>query len=326
MLNARLQAGDWVIAKHAGSFLDGGVGARALGLGGAGTAAIFDVTALYWNPAGLARIESPEIHGMHSERFSGIVNWDFIGAAFPFRNGATLGLGFFRLGVDDIPLTVLRDPDRPLGEIFTDSNGYTVINDPKVSGFVHDNEMAFVLSFACMRPRKISVGGNIRVIRKSVSEYGAWGIGFDFGILAPVYRSLTIAAVLLDGTSTLIAWNGGRRELILPHLRFGISYPFTISQFSILPLCDLHLRFENRGRSAQLSWGRTSVDFNTGLEICYQNRVALRSGYDAGRFTAGAGLRISTFWLDYGYSRHPDLGNTNRISLTFQWNKKQMAL
>ena len=47
-------AGETGIAKYAGEFLSLGVGGRALGMGGASVALANDVTAGYWNPAGLA--------------------------------------------------------------------------------------------------------------------------------------------------------------------------------------------------------------------------------------------------------------------------------
>lgn len=313
------------VAKYGGEFLSTGIGARALAMGGAFVAATEDVTSIYWNPAGLSSLDCPQIHGMHSERFAGIVNWDFLGGGLRLENNIAVGFGFFRLGVDGIPFTALRDPARGLGEIYIDDEGREVQNDVYVSHLFDDAEMAFVFSVAKKRSNRLSYGANIKVIRKSVGEEGAWGLGFDVGVQLNPYRSLKLGAVLMDGTSTLIAWSGARKEVILPHLKVGAAYPFSWSNFKILPVFDIHVLFEDRGTASQVSLGRADLDFRAGIEIAYLERIALRVGMDRKRLTAGAGIKISAFQVDYGFMPHSDLGNTHRISLAFFWDKNRLA-
>lgn len=309
-----LTSGELVQGKYAGEFLETGVGARPLGMGGAYVAAVEDVTAIYWNPAGLASLKTLQVHGMHSERFAGIVNWDFVGVGVPLKNHFAVGFGFFRLGVDGIPFTKREDPSQPLGRT----------NVPYAYKYVNDSEMAFVFTFAKSRSSGFSYGGNVKVIRKSVDEYGAWGLGFDFGISMNPYRSMKLGLVLLDGTSTLVAWNGGRKELITPHLRAGVACPIRIFLFEILPVLDVHISFENRGSAAQVALGRMDLDFRGGLEVEFQDRVAVRVGTDRGHLTTGAGLKISAVGIDYGFSNHFDLGNTHRVSVTLFWDKESL--
>jgi len=47
-----------------------------------------DVTAGYWNPAGLARINYPEFSLMHDEQFGSLENFDY--AALLFRLDRTI--------------------------------------------------------------------------------------------------------------------------------------------------------------------------------------------------------------------------------------------
>lgn len=306
-----------VPAKYAGEFLATGVGARPLGMGGAFVAAAEDVTSIYWNPAGLVSMTTFQIHGMHAERFAGIVNWDFIGLGLPFGDDLALGFGFFRLGVDGIPLTDLKDPSRDLGEIYVDASGRRVRNVPFAYDYINDSEMAFVFSFARARSGWCSYGGNVKVIRKNAGEYKAWGVGFDFGLSLNLFDSLKMGIVLVDGTSTLVAWSGGRKELIIPHLKTGVAYPFRFSRFDILPVFDVHINFENQGSATQVALGRLGLDFRGGLEVGFKERVAVRTGIDRGRLTVGAGLRIRGVGIDYGFLPHLDLGNTHRVSITF---------
>ena len=92
------------------------------------------------------------------------------------------------------------------------------------------------------------------------------------------YKSLKMGVVLVDGTSTLVAWNSGRKELISPHLKFGFAYPFKLSIFQILPVGDIHLRFDNPGSASQLSIKKTGMDFFFGLEVGYKEKVFIRVG------------------------------------------------
>ncbi len=61
-----------VFAKYAGEFMAIGVGGRALGMGGAFTAVANDITAGYYNPAGLANLNYPQVSLMHAEQFGSL--------------------------------------------------------------------------------------------------------------------------------------------------------------------------------------------------------------------------------------------------------------
>jgi hypothetical protein len=80
------------IAKYGGEFMATGFGGRALGMGGAGVAVTGDVTAAYWNPAGLMRMTYPEIGLMHEQRFGGLLSYNYGGVAWPFGPKYTLAL------------------------------------------------------------------------------------------------------------------------------------------------------------------------------------------------------------------------------------------
>jgi len=314
-ITALLAASDPAVRKYGDAFLEIGVGARPLGLGGAFVAEASDVTAVFWNPSGLTNMNRMQFHGMHAERFGGVVNWDFGGIGIPLTEKYALGFGFFRLGVDGIPITVLRDPNRTPFITFIDENGKRVVNDVMISKEIDDTESAFFMSFSKQHDADFSWGGSIKLIRKSAGDYSAWGIGFDFGVLYRPIQNLNLGAVLVDGTSTMIAWNNGTKELVRPHLRLGSSYRHTFSQFQFMPIMDMDLRFENLGGS-QYQIGKMDLDLHGGLEVNFRNLAALRIGLDRGNMTVGAGLRVSLVHVDYAFASHSDLGNTHRISLT----------
>jgi len=83
-LTAGVLRAQTVIGKYGGEFLSFGIGGRALGMGSAQVASVNDVTAGYWNPAGLARINYPQFSLMHEEHFGSLVNFNYAGAAIPY--------------------------------------------------------------------------------------------------------------------------------------------------------------------------------------------------------------------------------------------------
>jgi hypothetical protein len=316
-------AGTWTSAKYGGSFLETGVGARSLAMGSAFTALANDVTAIYWNPACLNALEVPQILGMHSEQFSGVINLDFAAAGFKSGPKHAFGIGFLRLGVDGIPFTSLRDPSRGLGEIIVDEDGNRFRNDPVVSRFVNDSEMA-VFFTASSQLREFWVGGTAKVIRKSAGGYGAWGMGFDFGFLWMPGKRYRLGIRLGDITATWMAWSGGRKEVILPHGRLGFAALFKKSSFTLTPACDMDITIENRGEAAQAHFGTVGLDFYSGMEIGYRDRLAFRFGLDRGNLTLGGGFRFSLFRFDYAFCSHWDLGKTHRISMSVDWDPKRI--
>ena len=60
------------------------------GMGSAYSAATQDTSALIWNPAGLARLPTPEI-GISYLDLHGVLGYSFVGVAHPIRKGHTLG-------------------------------------------------------------------------------------------------------------------------------------------------------------------------------------------------------------------------------------------
>ena len=319
-------------AKFAGEFLSTGVGARPLGMGGAFVALADDGTAGYWNPAGLASLTHAQISIMHAERFKGEVNYDYAGFAKPMRGRGTLSVMLIRLGIDNIPDTrnALLDfgldgipgtNDQGEGNGFLDPAGERL--DISRIRYFSNADYAFFASYAKPKTERFAYGATMKLIRRAIGENSAYGIGFDAGVRYRSGRQLLLGANLMDATSTLVAWDTGRRELISPTLKLGAAYPIALKSFSgvITPLLDADIRFENRGEAAQVSFGRASIDMHFGAELNISKRVFLRAGYDdIKRFTAGAGVYVKNFNIDYSFASFNDiaeLGDTHRISVTF---------
>ena len=307
-----------VIGKYAGEFLSIGVGGRPLGMGGAFVAIANDVTAGYYNPAGLAKLNYPQIALMHDERYGNLVNYNYAAVAIPYGKDYTFGLSIMRLGVDGIPDTrkALYDANGDgILDINTDRLNYDLITE------FSNQDWAFYLTGAKRVTDDLYLGANVKILSRSIAEYSAFGIGFDIGAYYSPMENLMLGANVQDVTTTFVAWSTGRNELITPTAKVGAAYQLEFFGGRILPAVDLDIRFENRRYASQFNIGPISFDPHFGMEYSYKNLFAIRAGYnDVKQFTFGAGVKLPKLNIDYSFARFnmsadDRLPDTHRISL-----------
>lgn len=311
-------AAQTVISKYAGEFMAIGVGGRPLGMGGAYAAIANDVTSGYYNPAGLAHINYPQIALMHDERFGSLVNYDYAAVAIPYGKDLSFGISIMRLGVDGIPDT---------RNALVDYNGNRILDDPrdrldysKITEF-SNQDWAFYLTFAKRYSENFYYGANVKIIYRQLAEYSAYGVGFDVGAWYSPFENFSLGANLQDITTTLIAWQTGRNELVSPTAKIGAGYSFEFIGGKITPVIDFDVRFENRKFASNFHLGPVSFDMHAGFEYNFKNVIAVRAGYnDIKQFTIGAGIKLPKLNIDYSFakfnmSEEDRLPDTHRISL-----------
>ena len=315
-----------------------GIGGRALGIGSAYAALANDVTAGYWNPAGLARIEYPQVAISHDERYGNLINYDYAAFAFPSgsntvnsESGETeyhaesFAISVIRLGVDGIPDT---------RKAWADSNGNGLFDDganlrPDYTAITFFNASDWVVygTFAQQYSGNFFYGANVKLIRRNIGAFHGTGIGFDVGVQYIAAQNLILGANLQDATTTLVSWNTGTNELISPTLKLGAAYALDLFDGKLTPAFGTDVRFENRRFSAVANLGPVSFDPQAGIEFDYKNTVAVRAGYnDIGNLTLGAGIHLRKLDIDYSFAKFDAAdqpGNTHRISirLTLQEEK-----
>lgn len=333
--------------KYSNEFLAVGVGARALGMGSAYTAAVNDVTSGYWNPAGLLGVKGDlQVGVMHSEYFAGIAKYDYIGLAKPIDSMSTIGFTFVRFGIDNIPNTI--DLIDPSGNIDYD----------RITSF-SSADHAFIISYARkMRVPGLSIGGNAKIIYRRVGSFGkAWGFGLDAG--AQYQRGQwRFSAAARDITGTFNAWSYtldertidvftqtendipiNSVEVTLPRLTLGIARTFKFgAKFNLLTAVDLENTFDGR-RNTLIKSDLASTDPRVGLELGYAGVVFIRAGVSNMQYVTdisdnkqisvqpniGLGLKIKSVSLDYALT---DIGDnsvalySNIFSLKFDLFKK----
>ncbi len=333
--------------KFSNEFLSIGVGARAMGMSNSYIGTVNDVTAGYWNPAGLVNMEKDfQVDLMHAEYFAGIANYDYGAFAAKIDTSSAFGFSLIRFGVDNIPNTTqLIDAD---GNI--DFNRITSFSVA---------DYAFIFSYARKSKIKgLTYGANAKIIYRQVGDFArAWGFGLDVGAQYKL-KKWQFAAMARDITSTFNAWSfsldqqtidvfnatgneipTNSLEVTLPKLILGIGRSAKISsKFNILGELDFDLSTDGK-RNVLITGNPVSIDPHIGFEVGYSKLIFLRVG--VGNFQKvtnivgndkisyqpnfGIGINFKGITLDYALS---DIGNqsealySNVFSLKFDINKR----
>lgn len=274
------------VPKYSNEFLSIGVGGRALGMSNACVASIQDVTAGYWNPAGLLGMKNDMQLGlMHSEYFAGIAKYDYGAVARRLDSSSVFALSFIRFGVDNIPNTT---------ELI-DAAGN--VDYDKITQF-SAADYAFVLSYA--RSPKIKglyLGANAKIIRRIVGDFaGAWGFGLDAGAQYE-YKDWKFGIMGRDITTTFNAWNysltqemqdvfavtgneipTNSTEITLPRLVFGAAKSLHLMKdLSLLTELNVDMTFDGM-RNVLFQGNPGSGDPHLGIELGYKSMAFLRGG------------------------------------------------
>ena len=313
-------------AKYTADFLTLGVGARVLGMGGAGTALSADAYAPYWNSAALGQLTRYEVSFMHST-LNGEDAYDFVSYVHPLKERGAIGVSWLRVGVDDIPITGLPVASRPIG----------ATNRPEVIGTFNNTDNAFLFASGWRLPSlygmDLRVGGTLKLLYMSgYRSTNAIGGGADIGFIAMTNpeksHQLTLGLQASDAFQTKLYWNTpppsadltSHTETIPPHLKIGIATTHKLGVFRSVLILALD------------TYIKDGVELHAGAEWTLFDLLALRIGLaersgsleSVRQLTAGAGLNLrfvtgAGAGLDYAFANHPALGGSHRMSLRIRF-------
>ncbi len=305
----------------AAAFLEIGVGARAIGMGGAFVGIANDASALYWNPAGIARLPRPEAILIHTEWIADM-RFDFAGVILPLGRFGTLGGSITSLSMDEM---MVQTVDRPEG----------------TGEYFSAGDIAIALTYALNLTDRFSIGFSGKYIQQRIWKESASGMALDVGtIFTTGLHGLRIGASL-SNFGTDMRMNGkdllvyhdidptilGNNEKVFAELKTE-SWP--------LPLnfqAGIAMEVFN-GRSHRLTVATDAYhpsdnyeSLHMGMEYALKETFFMRAGYRSiflrdseEGLTLGGGiwirfLRNVQFRLDYAFADFGRLQNAQKISL-----------
>ncbi|MEW6684897.1 MAG: PorV/PorQ family protein [Candidatus Edwardsbacteria bacterium] len=320
------------VGKAGVVFLKVGIGSRAIAMGEAFTAVANDASALYWNPAGLVNLKTPEFIFNHTEWIAGISH-DYIGYVAPAGLIGTFGVSATLLSTGEMERTQIDDPTTPLRE--DEGEG--------LRPFTSSN-FALGVTYAYRFTDKFSVGLTSKYVREKISEMSCSGIGFDLGTYYWTgFKTLRIGMGIanfgadlkfhgkdlekvITDTSWQGNWTGNYWEIQATPFPMPLRFKMGIAcDFLNTPLHRLTVATDmvhpNDGKEKVM----------VGAEYTWKNFVSLRAGYKydpdlyedrfrmSENMSLGGGLshkfgRVATN-VDYAYVDHGRLASVHRFSV-----------
>ncbi len=307
-------------------FLTIGVGARANAMGGAFTSVANDVTALYWNPAGLARMSSSQLALIHSKWIADL-NHDYLGMAFSVGALGVIGVSLNALTMDDI---IVRTPELPEG------------TGERAGSY----DLALGLSFARALTDRLSLGGSAKYVTSRLWHMSSSTIAFDCGVMfSDIFDLFQLGAAISNvggkmhyqGRDTFVYHDivqneYGNNEKIDADLKTGsFNLPVTfraglstvINKRSRMPLL-MAVEFYEPSDNVR--------SINVGGEWAFYDKIFVRGGYngifedDTQRgLTLGGGLKLTVprsslrLLLDYSFEDFGIFDNTQKFALALSF-------
>jgi len=320
-----LAAGSLFAGRYAGDFMSIGAGVRALGMGGAFSAVANDCSAGYWNSSGLGFIRDPQATAMHAFLYNGLAAYNNVAYAQPLPNDVTIGIGFTRLSVGDIPYF---DEEYLIGTNVDQRINDSAYHLPGIpDGKFRSTDDLYQFSFAKALhfnanmgwlffevPFDMSFGGNVKYIKRQILDKYGTGTGLDFGAtvktdMAVIFDveelgDFTFGMNFQDISGTNITWdtdtNHEDEALFNTKIGVALNQPIPALKSDVILAYDYDYVYQGTQ--------------HYGLEWTYDKKASLRLGYYDKNYSCGASVKIYGINLDYALISNP-VGISNRLGL-----------
>lgn len=245
------------------------VGSIGTSLGGSNLANLTGVDAIYWNPAGLASLNSPkaEVLFSHSIYFADM-NMQYLAVGTSIGTLMNLGVSIRSLNIGDIIQTTEIQPDGT-GTIF------------KPTYIIAD------LTLAKQMTDKIRFGTNVKLISESVADVSATGFALDFGIQYKGGNTGLAFGIAIKNLGPSMSFNGSGLDRTITNVNQQTSVQRVILQDFDLPT-SLELGVSYSANLGKKNFVNLSTSFNNssftsdeyrfGLEYNWNSILYLRGG------------------------------------------------
>lgn len=315
------------LAQTGFNFLSVGTDARATGMGEAFTTMEGSSTSLFYNPAGLAALNS--FVDLSTNQLKWIADIRYLSGAVAFApyggEYGVVGLSFLNVSYGEFKFT----------RVAPNEQGYE-----DIEGWPEPGAYVVGIGYGKALSDQFSVGGQAKYAYQSLGkstvpvyrqyvddagktqidttydlrDYSVSTIAFDFGTLYKTGLKSLVFGVSINNFSREIRYE--RESFQLP-----LSFKIGISMNLVDLVPDL-AEYHSLRVSIDAVHPRSYAEFlHLGGEYVFSNTVALRAGYithhpDYG-FTAGFGVRKFGIGLDYSFMPHKVFNDIQRLSVKF---------
>ena len=307
----------------AAQFLKIEVGAKSIGMGGAFVSLANDASALYWNPAGIAKLQNNDVMFSHTYWLAG-TNHNFAGVILKLSDQQSIGFSYTSLTVGDMPVRT---------EMFPDGTGE----------YFNAADFSIGLSYGLNLTDIFSIGFTGKYIGERIWHMSASAMAFDVGILynTPV-RGLNLG-MSISNVGSKIQYDG--RDNFINYSFDPTQHGNSSNIFSSIQMDSWNLPMIFRvGLSMKfidndMNKFTMSVDanypndyneyLNLGCEYGFMQRFFIRVGYKSlfkinseEGLTAGIGFVYyitdeNLLRFDYAYADFGRLNAVHRITASF---------
>lgn len=292
------------------------VGARAAGMANAFSALADDITAVYWNPAGLTQLQMKELSVSYNAYFVD-TSAQFIGYGQKLGPGH-LGASLNMLSVKDIEKRSVTGGDA---------------NTPDLGTF-KTQDMAGSLAYAHqldLSGHNLSLGAALKYISSDLGD--TTGVGLSYGNVTAKADTFALDLGALMPLGQPDSFKGGSLQASLAVLNLGGELKFKDEgdplPLDIKPGLAWKGKLNNRPLNAVLDSDILVNDsltlVNLGFEYWFIEQMAFRTGYQlkednpAPGFALGLGFKHTNLSVDYAFVPFGNLGDTHRVSLGYRF-------
>ncbi len=307
----------------AANFLQIGIGASALGMGGAFVGLANDASSLYWNVSGIAKAEKNNLFVSSTSWIAG-TSFNFAGIVIPLESIGTFGLSFTSLSMGDMKVRTIEMPEGT-GEYYS------------------AGDIAIGVSYARKLTDRFSIGFTAKYIEEKIWHMYSTAFAVDVGTLfrTDLLGGLTIGASINNfGTEMKMRGRDSRYFIRIDPNKLGSNdrIPVNISMdswelplFIQIGISTNLVKIKNMRVTFNMDAVHPNNDYqslNIGGEFSYKEIVFFRAGFrnlflpDAeGGFSFGFGLNTKPIFsevalkLDYAYRNFGRLKYVHTFSL-----------
>jgi opacity protein-like surface antigen len=299
------------------------VGARSIATGGAFMPIVDGVESIYYNPAGLDRMNGSEAMFSYMNYVADI-NLAYVAIGAQLGDLGSLAISYKTLDFGDIPVTTFELPD---------GTGETYSPSFIVAG----------LTYSKVLTDRVSAGFTFKIIHEGIMNTSADGVALDFGVQYKFKSNFGIGATVKNiGSNMAYSGEDLKVKTEIPNTAYSSGtgvYEVDTEEFQIPSYFELSVSYkydiDEQNNLAMASFFRNNNNLEDlmglGLEYAFINTFYLRGGYNfllennsesVFDFTVGAGVDYEmasgiNLTFDYAYRNVKEFPTANHI-MTFK--------